>query len=50
MPKNVDIMEVQTEDSFIQFIDLYAIFFITGFSQLYFTVLSLLPMSTYILA
>lgn len=38
-------MEVNTEDSFLQFIDLYVIYFIPGFSQLYFTVLSLLPTS-----
>lgn len=50
MPKNIDIMEVKTEDSFIQFIDLYVIFLFAGFSQLYFTVFSLLPMSIYIRA
>lgn len=30
--KNVNITEVKTEDIFIQFIDLYVIFLITGFS------------------
>jgi len=36
-------MEANAEDSFIQFIDLYEIYLIPGLSQLYFTVLSLLP-------